>query len=259
MKKYNFKLIITFVLSYALLVVIGVFSYAHISNNYITNLVKKNLSASTQIVGQRIDYQIDFDFHKLESLIEKAINEGLDPIDELSRNKDTIKIGEQKYIAFGTTLDSSVIVGTETWEYTAEFLTIDYDQPVAIYTLNQAFGIDNQTPYIFFRVDNYIAFFDASLYLTSLSSEIQNSNFAIMSSDNSVVFHNFYNSEIRFLFDELRASGESEKVVTAVKDALENNESHVVQAGFLGQNSFITFEPLDPAISTNNYLSLIHI
>lgn len=253
MKKYNFKLIITFVLSYALLVVIGVFSYAHISNNYITNLVKKNLSASTQIVGQRIDYQIDFDFHKLESLIEKAINEGLDPIDELSRNKDTIKIGEQNYIAFGTTLDSSVIVGTETWEYTAEFLTIDYDQPVAIYTLNQAFGIDNQTPYIFFRVDNYIAFFDASLYLTSLSSEIQNSNFAIMSSDNSVVFHNFYNSEIRFLFDELRASGESEKVVTAVKDALENNESHVVQAGFLGQNSFITFEPLDPAISTNNY------
>ncbi len=258
MKLYTLKLAMTFLISYALLVVIGVFSYTHISQTFIIQQAKENILLSGETVSQRINAQINLDYNTLEALIDGYVLLGLNPIEELTNKIDEIEILGQNFSGFGTIDNSSLTINSETLVYVDSFIAQDYEQPVAIYTFKQAFYADDQTPYIFFRIGEYIAYFEASQYLTYLASfAVLDSEFLVMSSENTIVYHSIENLNATFLYDELRAGGASEDVIDGLKLSIANNESSVVQATFLGENSFITFNPLDYGFSANNYYLVI--
>ncbi|MDR4968988.1 MAG: hypothetical protein RG740_05170, partial [Acholeplasmataceae bacterium] len=168
MKRYTWKLAIAFILSYVLLMVVVVFSYTRISENFILNQAKQNLIDQNQIITNRINAQFDFDYQQFNELILYYENLSLNPIDELNANIEMISVNGQNFEGFGTLDQRTLSLLEETFTYLSAFDNEDFEQNIAIYSFAEAFGDANQTVYIFFMVDEYVAYFDAQIYLDSI-------------------------------------------------------------------------------------------
>ncbi len=254
MKRLTFKLAIAFVVTYVLLMVVVVFAYTQISENFIIDQAKQNLIGSGTTITKRIDSQFDFDYERLNDLITAYENALLDPIDELYVHQTDLMIQEQNYLGFGTLSGNTLTVGDDTWTYLQDYSDSVVRQPVAIYTFNEAFGIGGDTPYIFFSIDDYIAYFDAATYLdTIVSFSTLESQYAIMSSNNTIFYKTFTNSSIRFFYDYLRAENFPEHSIDFLKESVLSGESIVQQVSFEGVGSFIGFYPLSESYSDEHY------
>ena len=254
MKRLTFKLAIAFIITYVLLMVVVVFAYTQISENFIIDQAKENLIGSGSTITKRIDSQFDFDYERLSDLITAYENALLDPIDELYVHQTDLMIQEQNYLGFGLLSGNTLTVEDTTWTYLQDYSDTVVRQPVAIYTLNQAFGVLGDTPYIFFSIDDYIAYFDAATYLdTIISFSTLESQYAIMSSNNTIFYKTFTDSSIRFFYDYLRAENFPEHSIDYLKDAVLSGESIVQQVSFEGVGSFIGFYPLSESYSNEHY------
>jgi len=253
-KRLTFKLAIAFIITYVLLMVVVVFAYTQISENFIIDQAKENLIGSGSTITKRIDSQFDFDYERLSDLITAYENALLDPIDELYVHQTDLMIQEQNYLGFGLLSGNTLTVEDTTWTYLQDYSDTVVRQPVAIYTLNQAFGVLGDTPYIFFSIDDYIAYFDAATYLdTIISFSTLESQYAIMSSNNTIFYKTFTDSSIRFFYDYLRAENFPEHSIDYLKDAVLSGESIVQQVSFEGVGSFIGFYPLSESYSNEHY------
>lgn len=254
MKRFTLKLSIAFIITYVLLMVVVVFSYTQISQNFIIDQVKENLVDSGITITRRIDAQLDFDYQKLNVLIDSYTELALDPYDELNSNRLDIFIQDQNYTNFGLISERTLTVGLNIWTYVLDFEDDDFRQPVAIYTLNQAFGVADETPYIFFNIGDIIGYFEAETYLADLVSfSAIESQFSIMSSNNTVFYKSFDESTICFFYDYLRAEGITEVAIELLKDSVLVGESIVQQSPFNGVDSFISFNPLKEDFSNEHY------
>ncbi|MFH1693092.1 MAG: bifunctional diguanylate cyclase/phosphodiesterase [Bacillota bacterium] len=254
MKRITIKLAIAFIITYVLLMVVVVFAYTQISQNFIIEQAKENLIGSGITITKRIDAQFDFDYHKLNVLIDSYTELSLDPVEELNNHIDEILIQDLNYSGFGLIDQRALTVGLETWTYVLDFEDDDFRQPVAIYTLSQAFGINDDIPYIFFNIGDIIAYFDAESYLDNLVSfSALDFQYAIMSSNNTIFYKNFDNSTVRFFYDYLRADGLSENSIDFLKESISNGQSIVQQTPFKEVNSFISFSPLSEDYSNEHH------
>ncbi|MDI6452452.1 putative bifunctional diguanylate cyclase/phosphodiesterase [Peloplasma aerotolerans] len=254
MKRYTWKLAIAFILSYVLLMVVVVFSYTRISENFILNQAKQNLIDQNQIITNRINAQFDFDYQQFNELILYYENLSLNPIDELNANIEMISVNGQNFEGFGTLDQRTLSLLEETFTYLSAFDNEDFEQNIAIYSFAEAFGDANQTVYIFFMVDEYVAYFDAQIYLDSiLDLSDMHDHYLIVSADNVVAYRSFLNGSFNYFYDYLRAEGVSESSIDVIKSKLMSGTSGASQHKFLGVNSFIVYSPLNTELSTKNY------
>lgn len=253
MKRYTWKLAIAFIISYVLLMLVVVFAYTEITSNFIFNQARKNLITSGSVIGERIDQQLDFDYQKIEDLIIYLESITIDPYAYLSSNYEDLTILDQNYLGFGLLDNRTLTVGTDTLTYVPAFDLDDFDQKIAIYSFNEAFGEGSNDTYIFFRFDEIIGFFDAELYLTSLLDyKAFDSSYIIMSDDNQILYRSFDDTR-NFFYDILRSDGMSETEIDQIKDQVMEQEAFVIEHSFLGAASFITFNPLNESHSIKQF------
>jgi len=253
-KRYTLKLATAFIITYVLLMVVVVYSYTQISQNFIVREAENNLIESGTIAANRINAQLDFDYSKLNDMITTYTNQSLDPIAELNNSLDEIFVQDQNYIGFGMIENRNLVVGTDSWTYILDFEDSDIRQPISMYSFNQAFEIDEDIPYIFFSIGDYIAYFDAEAYLSQLIAFNDLSpQFTIMSENNTIFYKPVGNSTIRFFYDYLRAEGVTENSIDYMKESIANSESISEQTLFMGVPSFVTFNPLNQEFSNEHY------
>ena len=65
MKRYTYKLGIAFILSYILLMLVVVFAYTQISQNFILNQAEEHLIKSGETVTKQIELQLLYDYEKI--------------------------------------------------------------------------------------------------------------------------------------------------------------------------------------------------
>jgi len=238
--------------------VVVVFAYISISQNFIERQASKNLLDSGEVLVERINAQIDFDYNKLKDTILAYESQSLDPITMLNDNIDQLSINGSTYTGFGT-LDARVLtIGTTEYTYITEYDMTDYAEMVSIYSFQNAFNAGNNTNYIFFKVNHIIAYFEADPYIESLmQSSSSSSNYLVMFSDNTIAYKSFSNTTINFFYDYLRSESVSESVINDIKERVMSGSTHVIQQKFLSQPSFITFNPLETDFSVKQFYLVI--
>ena len=237
-----------------------VFAYINISKNFIERQASNNLLDSGEVLSDRFNAQLDFDYNKLKDTILTYESQSLDPVTTLKANIDQLLVYGYTYTGFGT-LDGRVLtIDGIDYTYITEYVLIDYAEKVTIYSFQSAFNVGDNTNYIFFKVNNIIAYFEAAPYIESLmQSNTTASNFLVMFSDNSIVYKSFTNGTINFFYDYLRNEFVSETSINSIKEKLMSGLPHVVQLKFLGEPSFITFNPLDTSFSLKQiYLVVVY-
>ena len=259
MKRYTWKLAVSFIISYLLLMVVVVFAYTSISQNFILNQAKNNLIDSVETSAGRIDSHLSFDHDKLSTLIADYQTLSLDPLEQLNLNKSNITVNGIHFTGFGTITNRVLTLGIETFTYIDDFDLDDYDQNISVYSFEDAFNTPDSESYIFFKVGDIVGYVEADLYLDTISDVLNfPSKFAIMTSENTIPYRDFEGSNIHFFYDYLRAEGYSENAIDQVKDVISEAGSIAFQTGFLGEASFIILAPLNLSHSTEQ-LYIIHV
>ncbi len=231
-----------------------VFAYINISQNFIERQARNNLVNSGDVLVERINAQIDFDYNKLKDTIESYEAQSLDPVATLNLNINQFAIHGSTYSGFGT-LDQRVLTvdGIE-YTYGIGYELDDYSEMVSIYTFEDAFDVADQTNYIFFKVDDIIAFFEAEPYIESLmESSTTSTNYVIMTADNTIAYKSFNNGTLSFFYDYLRSESVSESVINDIKENVMSGSTYVIQEDFLSEASFITFNPFNNEFSAKQF------
>ena len=248
------KLAIAFIVSYALLVVVVVFAYTTISNNFIVNQAKDNLEQRGNVVSERINTQLSFDYDKVSDAIEQAIDTQVDPVLYLHSNATSITVLNDTYQGFGTLTDRTVTFGLDVYTYDASFKLEDFNQPVAIYSFDEAFNTGTDEKYIFFLIDDVIAYFKADLYFSTLMSEVDGyEQYALITSDNYIAYASFASGQYRYFFDILRRENVDSDTIDDIASKLSTATSGVYQMPFNDIKSFYTFNPLDSLLSSKQF------
>ncbi|MDO9628721.1 MAG: GGDEF domain-containing phosphodiesterase [Acholeplasmataceae bacterium] len=254
MKRYTWKLAIAFIISYILLMLVVVFAYIQISENFIVRHAKDNLVDTGNVLADRFNAQLDFDYKKLKDTIEAYEAQSLDPIAALYANIDQFTIYGSTYSGFGSIVDRVLSVEGNDYTYIDGYDSKDYAEMVSIYSFQNAFNTEDNTVYIFFKVRRIVAFFEAAPYIESLmEASSSSSNYIVMTADNTIAYRSFTSGSLNFFYDYLRSESVSENVINRIKLKLMAGAVHVEQQKFLGQDSFITFNPLEPTLSEKQF------
>jgi len=258
-KSYTWKLAIAFILSYALLVVVVVFAYTQISSNFILKQAKNNLENRGLVVAERLDAQINYDYLRIEAIVEDAVESSDDPVPLLNGNALSIPIIDDTLGGFGSLDETVLTVGGDTYTYDSSFAYTDIYQPVAIYSFLEAFGEGSEEPYVFFLFDDIITYFRAELYFESIMSEFEHqTSFSMLTADNKIAYADFGEGNYRYLYDYLRNNNVSDKAIDQMKASLSESESGVYQIPFETIKSFAVFSPLSASHSTKQ-LYIFHV
>lgn len=257
-KRYTWKLAIAFVISYLLLMLVVVFAYINISQNFIERQASKNLLDTGEVLAERISAQIDFDYNKLEDTIETYIAQSLDPVATLNANINDLNIHGSTYTGFGTLDERVLTINGIEYTYIDAYDFEDFNEIVSIYSFQSAFQTGEQTNYIFFKVDDVIAYFEAAPYIEALMESSQTStNFLVMTADNTISYKSFSNGTLSFFYDYLRNESVSESVIDDIKSKVMEGSTHVLQSKFLSESSFITLNPLDSQFSSKQFYLIV--
>ncbi|MBU1093891.1 MAG: bifunctional diguanylate cyclase/phosphodiesterase [Firmicutes bacterium] len=258
MKRYTLKLAIAFIIIYAILMVVVVFAYTRISETFIINEAQNNLVESGNTLTQRINAQLDFDYEKLNDMINSYIELSLDPVVELNSRIDEIMIQDQTYLGFGILDSRDLVIGGNRYTYIFDFDDTDIRQSIGIYSFSQAFSDVDETPYVFFNIGEYMAYFDAEAYFDGLLElSTLKSDYFIMSENNTIFYQTLENSSASYLFNLLRDDGMTDNSIDLLIASISLGENVVIQVPFLGVSSFITFNPLNRDFSIEHYYLVI--
>lgn len=251
------KLAIAFVVSYALLVLVVVFAYTTISSNFIIRHAKENLVQRGDVVAERIDTQLRFDYLKVSDLIDQYESSTPDAAMALNGDALSISVLSDTYQGFGRLNDRMLTVGLDTFTYDASFGFFDIHQRVAIYSFEEAFGTGPSEPYVFFLIDDIVAFFAADTYIDTIMSEFDSiTHFGLMTADNRIAYASFDSGQYRYFYDYLRSYQVSESMIDQMKTTTSDHLSNVFQAPFANEASFITLNTID-AIHSNKHFYIV--
>ncbi len=251
------KLAIAFVISYAILVLVVVFAYTTISSNFIIKQAKENLIQRGEVAAERIDSQLRFDYLKVSDLIDQYEISSPDAAVALNGAALSISVLNDTYQGFGRLNDRTLLVGLDAYTYDSSFGFFDIHQRVAIYSFDEAFGTGPTEPYIFFLIDDIVAFFAADSYIETIMTEFSTiTHFGLMTADNRIAYASFDNGSYRYFYDYLRNYQVSESLIDEMKATTSNHVSNVFQANFANEGSFITLNGID-AIHSNKHFYVV--
>lgn len=260
MKRYTWKLAIAFIFSYLLLMVVVVFAYTLISRNFINQKAIDLTVESGNVMANRINAQFEFDYNRIEDVIESIEAQSLDPMTELYQLQSELFANGVPFTGFGLLNDRTLsIEGTE-FVYIEDFTAIDYAENINVYSFFDAFNVENdKVPYVFFNIGNIVAYFEAGPYFESLLSiSDKHRDFFIMYQDNLIVYKSFTTSDVRFFYDYIDIDRNADIVLT-LKEQLTASQSGSIQHEFLGLDSIISYNPLSKVYSEKQfYLVMIY-
>lgn len=224
-----------------------VFSYISISRNFINRQAQENIENYTMTYATRMSAQLDMDYQLFKNEIIRIENESLDPILELDASG--LKAFGFPYVGFATIVDRTFTYQGNTYYFTDDFESVDYDQVISIYSLNEAFEIENDTQYIFFKYEEYVGFIDAKSYLDLIMSTSANHiHFLIVYEDNLITYKSFDHS-VRFLFDYIDIYRENPIIEDLMNDFV-TGQTGSIRHTFLNLDSMISYSPLSETFST---------
>jgi EAL domain-containing protein (putative c-di-GMP-specific phosphodiesterase class I)/GGDEF domain-containing protein len=254
MKRYTWKLAIAFILSYILLMVVVVFAYTMISRDFINKKAIDLTIESGEVMAGRINAQFEFDYNRLVEVIESYQTQALDPIVALYNDQDELFVNGTQFTGFGLLDGRTLSIEGIDYVYIDDFEPIDYAENISVYSFFDAFDIvDNQTPYIFFNINNIILYFEAEPYFESILDISETyRDFFIMYSDNLIVYKSFTTSDVRFFYDYIDINRNSELIVN-LKNELTTAQSGALQHDFLSLDSIISYNPLSNTFSEKQF------
>jgi EAL domain-containing protein (putative c-di-GMP-specific phosphodiesterase class I) len=256
MKRYTWKLGIAFVISYIILMVVVVFAYTQISQNFIMNQAEDQLTESGEVVSKQIELQLKYEYDRFESIVNEIINDGLDPIVELDNQSDTIRILGETYSYFGSIdVDNrQITLNYSTYTFTDSFTEYNFDQQVTFYSFKRAFNTDEMTMYGVFKVNEYIALFELKPFIdTFLTAEKIENEYVFMGSENTIYVSSTLNQDEILFYNYLREAGYSEDHIDLIKDVVVNDESGIFDLNFLDQESILSFVPVFSELTPATY------
>ncbi|HQC74926.1 MAG TPA: GGDEF domain-containing phosphodiesterase, partial [Bacilli bacterium] len=167
------------------------------------------------------------------------------------------------YVYFGSVeADRFIIDGTD-YFYNTEFLSTDYyNQRVAIYAFADAF-IDSTdtTLYGFFKIDNYIAVFDAIKYFDPIFLEVSNApknQYFIISKDGLINYQIDHLTIRDKLFEHYVRGNSAEEDIAQIVDNLYAGKTGIAMVNFDGKQSYLAYSPLSKDFSTR-HLFVVHV
>jgi EAL domain-containing protein (putative c-di-GMP-specific phosphodiesterase class I)/GGDEF domain-containing protein len=254
MKRYTIKLGIAFILSYILLMVVVVFAYTQISENFMMNQAKSYLVKSGETVTKTIEMQLIYDYDKFEEKIEMYETLGVDPVESLKTETVPLEVLDRAYTYYGAIdVDQrSLIIDGNTYNFVDSYQAQDFDQKVAFYSFNRAFGTSSlPTMYGVFKVDQYVAFFELEPYINHfMMTEAIENEFVLMGDENTIYLTSHFGGTEELFYNYLRDSGYSEDFIDSVKDVVVNHEADIFNLNFLGTESLLAFVPIEFSLST---------
>lgn len=246
MRSFVWKLAIAFVLSYALLVVVVVFAYTTISSNFIIEKAKENLVESSEVTAKRVNAQLMFDYDKMSDIIEEKTLSEPDVLSYLHTNKDEIIVLDDTYQGFGRLNERNVTIDNQVYTYDESLSFFDINQRVSIMNFFETFNQGLDKIYIFFLIDDIIAYFEAEPYLEKIMSETTGfTNYTLITGDNKILYRSFDDVQFRYLYDYFRRDSIDKDIIDEMNEVISLKTSKAFQIPFLQEKSFTTFNPLD--------------
>ena len=252
MKPFVYKLILSFVFTYALLMGTLVFAYNQISANFVRDQAMDSLERIHLGVTTRLNSQLAFDHARFSQYIYEFEQAGLDPVEELNALLDDLFVGTVRFGGFARLDDAGLVQDGTTYAYTTFLNRQDFEQTISVYVFSAAFnGHPDLTAYVVFRADDYIAFVEADAYLETIFEidEQMAPHYFILSSDNYVFFQNHPDADQRFFYDYLRDEGQSEVFIDGIKDIMLSRSGGVVESKLFGAMSYLVFKPMSDGFS----------
>ena len=253
MKRYTWKMAISFTVFYALLMVVVIFAYTQISENFIMQQASNNLLNAGETISTRIEAQLSYDYDVFENLVEQMIIDGLDPVTELQNQIGTYQVNNQFYSGFGTISSRQLITQDGTYTYQFDYQAEDFDQRISLYSFNEAFLNNDDQKFIFFKVDNLVAYFDAKTYLTPLFDYLAiDAQHGIVREEGSIYYQDFRELKYIEFFNYLREENYTQNQIEDILFELVDKNRVAEVVPFLGVKSIITFTPIITSSTTLN-------
>ncbi len=257
MKRYTYKLGIAFILSYVLLMLVVVFAYTQISQNFILNQAEDHLIKSGETVTKQIEMQLSYDYDKFRDQIDAYILDEQDPIASLKSAEAPLSIINQPYVYYGT-IDSelrSVEINDTTYIFSDSYTDIDFNQDISFYSFKRAFSSDlENVMYGVFKVDTYLAYFELEPYISHfMTNEKIENEFVFMGDENTIYLSSSLDPSQMLFFNFIRQSGYAEEFIDTIKNVIVMQETDVFNINFLDQESIISFVPLTSNLTSKVY------
>lgn len=257
MKRYTYKLGIAFILSYILLMLVVVFAYTQISQNFILNQAEEHLIKSGETVTKQIELQLLYDYEKFESEINTFVQNDEDPIEGLKNLEAQLSILNESYVYYGIIdIDlKSVLINDQTYIFSDSYSTTDFDHKISFYRFDQAFlNAQEDTMYGIFKVDTYVAYFELEPYIAHfMAAEKIENEYVMMGDENSIYVSSNLDSSQNLFYNFIRQSGYNEDYIDEIIDVVSNHQTDVFNMNFLNQESVVSFIPITTSLSTKGY------
>ena len=255
MRKHTWKFVVTLVIAYMLLMGVIFFAYIQISNNYILKQAETELVVSTEDTASLFALQVNYDYHRFVDLI----NTSADPI--LDIDPMTFEALDQSLIGVGLISGRNVTINDTLYTYSSLFLTTDFNQQFAMYDFNLAFSTEDfGGTYIVFNVNEYLGFFDASIYLSNFfeSNDLINDYFVI-SNDNRIFYTNDTTNDYDYFNDYFRNAGYRQSYINTFSESIYSLQSGIIESTAFTGDDYISFAPIHIQQTTESVMCFIFI
>nr|WIF88064.1 hypothetical protein QOL21_06190 [Acholeplasma laidlawii] len=233
MRNYITKTLLSMLILYAL--VMGVFFsfYLYYSQDFTTKQARIYGNQVHEMYRENLNSNLKQNHSEFLSYIELYSD-----VDTLNTNLESMKFGNMNFIKFYNTNDSGIIIDGTTYMYSSIDFEESYNMNITFYKFSEILeGINDNTLYGVFKINNIIGVFDARDYLSQFlpsnayNSIIIRSNGLILASQNEI--------NAKILSDYLQAS-----TTSLVNEAFANNQSDLKWVTMSGTKYGMTYAPL---------------
>ncbi|QWB95570.1 GGDEF domain-containing phosphodiesterase [Mycoplasmatota bacterium] len=251
MKRNTWQFAMTLIFAYLILMVAIFFAYVRITNNYILKQAEQELVTNIEDTASLFALQVSYDYYRFEDLIESSSN----PIIDI--NPATFDVLYESLIDIGIIDGRDVTIDETTYTFDDSYFNEDFNQAYAMYDFNDAFNTnDFGGTYIIFKVDEYIAFFDASRYInTYFSSNDLISDYYIISSDNLVFYTSDNENTTLYFNDYFRDAGYSQNYIDRFSAEIISRNAGILDTTAFSGDDYLVYAPIYIQQSTDSALS----
>lgn len=256
MKKNIWRIALTLILAYLVLMAAIFFAYVRISNNYILKQAEKELVVATEDIASLFVLQANYDYLRFDDLVSLSD----DPLTDPAINSFDV-LGES-LLGIGEVNGRDVQINGNLYRYQDDFLVTDFEQDFAIYDFNEYLDTtDFGSKYIVFRSGNYIAFFDASKYIDSFfETQALISDYFVISSDNRIFYASVQNNMHTYFNDYFRDANYQQTYINNFSSEIYALNSGILETNAFTGDAYLTYAPvfLEQSTESTLYLTIVY-
>ena len=256
MKKNIWRIALTLILAYLVLMAAIFFAYVRISNNYILKQAEKELVVATEDIASLFVLQTNYDYLRFDDLVSLSD----DPLTDPAINSFDV-LGES-LLGIGEVNGRDVLINGNLYRYQDDFLVTDFEQDFAIYDFNEYLDTtDFGSKYIVFRSGNYIAFFDASKYIDSFfETQALISDYFVISSDNRIFYASVQNNMHTYFNDYFRDANYQQTYINNFSSEIYALNSGILETKAFTGDAYLTYAPvfLEQSTESTLYLTIVY-